>query len=410
MALETSEQSPAPLHTISALLSGYIGALGSVWIEAEVVQPKQSGSMYYFTLRDLTEKASTSAIAFRGVFESSPTPITDGMRVVVEAKPDFYVPNGRLSLKVTQIKPAGQGALFAELETRKQLLAAEGLFEAHHKKPIPVLPRGIGLVTGRGSAAERDVIENITNRWAAAPLTVTHAVMQGPKSAGEVISVVQRFDADPTIDVIIVARGGGSLEDLLPFSDEGLVRAVFACQTPVISAIGHEPDVPILDFVADLRASTPTDAAKRVVPDEAAEREGIAQAIGRARSALQARVANEAHVIGQLRSRPVFTQPTTIIDIRQQDVDAIIGRSRTAFGHRLQRATDEVSHQLARIRSLSPLATLERGYAIVQGPNGSHVTDPNALDTGDDISVRVAAGRIGATVTTLSPTTEEETA
>lgn len=408
MALETSEQNPAALHIISDLLHGYINQLGSIWIEAEVVQPKQSGSMYYFTLRDLTQKVSTSALAFRGVFEASPTPITDGMRVVVEAKPDFYVPNGRLSLKVSQIKPAGQGALLAELEKRKQLLAAEGLFEPRHKQPLPVLPRGIGLITGRNTAAEKDVVENITNRWHAAPLTIEYALMQGPKAAGEVIAALRKLDSDPAIDVIIIARGGGSLEDLLPFSDEGLVRAVFAVNTPVVSAIGHEPDVPILDFVADLRASTPTDAAKRVVPEEAAEREGIAQVRSRSRAALLAKISMESQVIEQLRSRPVFTQPTTIIDIRQQELGLITGRSATAFGHRLQRANDDLAHHLARIRSLSPLATLERGYAIVQGPEGQHVTDPQDLNGGEDISVRVARGRIGATVTSLTQSNPED--
>ncbi len=410
MALETSEQNPAALHTISQLLNGYIDRLGAVWIEAEVVQPKQAGSMYYFTLRDLTEKASTSALAFRGVFEASPTPITDGMRVVVEAKPDFYVPNGRLSLKVTQIKPAGQGALLAELEKRKQLLAAEGLFEPRHKKTIPFLPRGIGLITGKNTAAEKDVLENITNRWTAAPILVRHALMQGPRAAGEVIAALREFDNDERVDVIIIARGGGSLEDLLPFSDEGLVRAVFACQTPVISAIGHEPDVPILDFVADLRASTPTDAAKRVVPEEQAERDGIAQAISRSRSALLNKINVESQVIQQLQGRPVLTQPTSIIDIRQEDLNALKSRSGIAFAHRVQRASDDVAHQLARIRSLSPLATLERGYAIVQDSSGIHVTDPAALKTGDDISVRVAQGRIGATVNSLTSTQAEETA
>lgn len=409
MALETSEQNPAALHTISQLLNGYIDRLGAVWIEAEVVQPKQAGSMYYFTLRDLTENASTSALAFRGVFEASPTPITDGMRVVVEAKPDFYVPNGRLSLKVTQIKPAGQGALLAELEKRKQLLAAEGLFEPRHKKTIPFLPRGIGLITGKNTAAEKDVLENITNRWTAAPILVRHALMQGPRAAGEVIAALREFDNDERVDVIIIARGGGSLEDLLPFSDEGLVRAVFACQTPVISAIGHEPDVPILDFVADLRASTPTDAAKRVVPEEQAERDGITQAISRSRSALLNKINVESQVIQQLQGRPVLTQPTSIIDIRQEDLNAIKSRSGIAFGHRVQRASDDVAHHLARIRSLSPLATLERGYAIVQDSSGIHVTDPAVLKTGDDISVRVAQGRIGATVNSLTSTQAEET-
>ncbi len=408
MALETSEQSPAALHTISELLSGYIGRLGAVWIEAEVVQPKRSGNFYYLTLRDLNEKVSTSAIAFRGVYESSPTPITDGMRVIVEAKPDFYVPSGRLSLKISQIRPAGQGALLAELEKRKQLLAAEGLFEPRHKLPLPLLPRGIGVITGRETAAEKDVLENIRNRWSGATVFVKHALVQGPKSAGEVIAALREFDADANVDVIIIARGGGSLEDLLPFSDEALVRAVFAATTPVISAIGHEPDMPILDFVADLRASTPTDAAKRVVPDESAERDGLSHSVDRIRGAMSARIAAESQALDQIRSRPVLTQPTSIVDIRRQDLDLTIARSRNAFGQRLHRAHDDLAHQLARVRALSPLATLERGYAIVQANDGSHVTSPEDLAEGDTISVRVAHGRIGASVTTLTATDTKE--
>lgn len=408
MALETSEEKPAPLRTISGLLNGYISRLGAVWIEAEVVQPKLSGQWYYFTLCDLEEKVSASAMAHRTVFESTTAPVTDGTRVVVEAKTDFYVPSGRLTFKVSRIRPAGQGELLAELEKRKRLLAAEGLFEDRHKRPIPVLPGGIGLITGKGSAAERDVLENISNRWAAAPVRVRHALMQGPRSAGEVIAALAAFDADPNIDVIIIARGGGSLEDLLPFSDEGLVRAVFAATTPVISAIGHEPDIPILDLVADLRASTPTDAAKRVVPEERTEREQVLLARDRVRSALATFIEHETRALSALRSRPVLTNPAATLDIHERVVGDATDRARRAFAHRLHRANDELGHQLARIRALSPLATLDRGYAIVAGPDGTHVSDPNQLQPDDAVSIRVTRGRISARVTQVHPNSTED--
>jgi exodeoxyribonuclease VII large subunit len=408
MALETSADSPAPLRQISSLLNGYIGRLGAVWLEAEVVQPKASGAMYYLTLRDLEAKISINAVAFRGVIESSPTPITDGTRVVVHAKPDFYEPRGSLSLRIQEIRPTGEGELLAQLERRKQLLAAEGLFEQRHKRPLPTLPLGIGVVTGRGSAAERDVVQNVQLRWPAAPLHLAYALMQGPKSAEEVIAATRAFDADPGIDVIVIARGGGSLEDLLPFSDEALVRAVFACSTPVVSAIGHEPDVPILDLVADLRASTPTDAAKRIVPDEASERAGLADAIARLRAALTTRIDAEALGLSQLRSRPVLANPATVIDAQQEGLTVTLGRARAALGRRLDVASDEIGHHLARVRGLSPLATLERGYAVALGSTGQAITQIEQAPIDTELTLTVTDGRITARVITTESTKPNE--
>lgn len=401
MALHTSPDHPAPLREISTLIDGYIKRLGAVWIEAEVAQLNRRNGICFLTLRDLSATISISAKCHATVLDGAPSPITEGARVVVSAKPNFYLPNGTLSLEIRQIRPTGEGELLAQLERRKQLLAAEGLFDRRHKKPLPLLPRGIGLVTGKDSAAERDVIENARLRWPLCRIVVRHALMQGAQAAKAVSTAIAELDADGSLDVIIVARGGGSMEDLLPFSDEGLVRAAFACRTPLVSAIGHEPDTPLLDFVADLRASTPTDAAKTVVPDVRAEQAVIAEGRRRGRAALSRFLAAEYDGLATIRSRPVVARPGSLIDAHAAQVADLRRRARTHTDHRLNRAADEVGHHLARVRALSPLATLERGYAVLETPEGHVVTA--VADTPENFSVRLADGHVDAQRLSIRP-------
>jgi exodeoxyribonuclease VII large subunit len=293
----------------------------------------------------------------------------------------------------------GLGELLARLERRRQLLAAEGLFDPARKRRLPFLPGCVGLVTAPGSAAERDVVDNARRRWPAVRIETAYAAMQGQRSALEVIEAVERLDRDPDVDVIVVARGGGSVEDLLPFSDEGLVRAVHAVRTPVVSAIGHEPDSPLLDLVADARASTPTDAAKRVVPDVAEELQLVDTARDRLRSGLAGLIAREQQGLDALRSRPVLADPRTLVAERASEVSDLRDRSRRSLRHLLDRAADNLDHQRARVRSLSPLATLERGYAVLQDAAGQVVTSVAAVDAGTAVSIRVADGRVHATTT-----------
>lgn len=401
MALETSAEHPAPLRQVSQLIEGYVGRLGAIWVEGQVTEVNRRPGVCFLTVRDLLATVSISVTCSSGVLDASPAPVTEGSRVVLHAKPTFYLPSGRLSLEAREIRPVGEGELLARLQRRKQLLAAEGLFEQSLKKRLPVLPRGIGLITGKDSAAERDVIENARGRWPGVRFVVRHAVMQGSSSALAVIEALGQLSSDKNVDVIVIARGGGSVEDLLPFSDEALIRAVFACATPVVSAIGHEQDSPILDLVADVRASTPTDAAKRIVPDVLEELAGVASMRERAMQAVQTLLAHESHVVAQLRSRPVLAQPTTVVDAQRRIVDDAIARARRDVGHRLERERDAVGHHLARVRSLSPLATLERGYAVAQMSDGTVIT---ALDqVPDEFGVRLADGSVH--VRTLS--TEE---
>jgi len=323
---------------------------------------------------------------------------------VIHARPTFYAGNGSLSLAASTIRMVGLGELLARLERRRQLLAAEGLFDPARKRRLPFLPRCVGLVTAPGSAAERDIVDNARRRWPAVRIETAYAAMQGQRSALEVIEAVERLDRNPDVDVIVVARGGGSVEDLLPFSDEGLVRAVHAVSTPVVSAIGHEPDAPLLDLVADVRASTPTDAAKLVVPDVVEEQRHVAAARDRLRGGIRLFLAREQQALDSLRSRPVLADPRTLVIARSEEVVALRERARRSLGHALDRATDNLDHQRARARSLSPLATLERGYAVLQDDAGHVIASVAGVEAGRAVSVRVADGRVLATTTG----TEEE--
>jgi exodeoxyribonuclease VII large subunit len=311
----------------------------------------------------------------------------------------------------------GLGELLARIERRRQLLAAEGLFATERKRRLPFLPGTVGLVTAPGSAAERDVVDNARRRWPAVRFAVRHAAMQGTGCAADVIEALGRLDRDPEVDVVVVARGGGSVEDLLPFSDEGLLRAVFAARTPVVSAIGHEPDSPLLDLVADVRASTPTDAAKLVVPDVAEEAARVAQLRDRGRQVVSAWLAREQHALDAVRARPCLADPGSTLATRRAEVAALRDRARRSVHHHLDRAGVDLGHQLARVRSLSPLATLRRGYAVVQDADGHVVDSLAALDRAarpspgkparQELTVRVADGRIRTVVTGTEPVVVE---
>jgi len=403
--LDTSADKPAPVRVVANLMTGYIARLGPVWVEGQIAQltRRPQSATVFLTLRDPVAEVSMTVTCPRAVIDSAPTPVTEGARVVVWAKLQYYVPRGTLSLSAKEIRPIGVGELLARIEQRRQLLAAEGLFDPARKRRLPFLPTRIGLITGRDSAAERDVVDNATRRWPAVDFRIEHTTVQGYDAARQIIEALAMLDKDPQVDVIVVARGGGALEDLLPFSDEGLVRAVSSCRTPVVSAIGHEEDQPLLDLVADLRASTPTDAAKRVVPDVGEELTRLHDVRDRSRRLVAALLAREEHGIGQLRARPVLARPHDIFDRHQQGVDDLTGRARRQIGHQLDRAHDDVAHRLARVRALSPLATLERGYAVVQTADGTVVTDVAGLSPGDTVDTRLADGRFTATIAATTP-------
>ncbi|WP_371795401.1 exodeoxyribonuclease VII large subunit [Streptomyces sp. NBC_01718] len=395
MALNTSAEAPLPVGEVSRLIGGWIDRLGAVWVEGQITQlsRRPGAGVVFLTLRDPSHDISVSVTCFRQVFDRIADVVTEGARVVVLAKPEWYAPRGQLSLRATEIRPVGIGELLVRLELLKKSLAAEGLFALDRKKPLPFLPQLIGLVCGRASAAERDVLENARRRWPAVRFEVRNTAVQGVHAVNQVVQAVKELDDLPDVDVIIVARGGGSVEDLLPFSDEQLIRTVAGCRTPVVSAIGHEPDSPLLDLVADLRASTPTDAAKKVVPDVGEELDRVQQLRDRALRTVRGLLDREERGLAHALGRPSMQQPLRMVDEREAEVDALIGRSRRVLGHLLDRADSELAHTRARVVALSPAATLERGYAVLQRPDGHVVRSPaDAGAAGDELRARVSEG------------------
>lgn len=404
MALDTSYEKPAPVRVIAQAMTGYVDRLGPIWVEGQVAQlTRRSTSTVFVVLRDTVAEVSVQVTCSRTLFDSLPVPVTEGARVVVYAKFQYYIPRGSLSLVAHEIRPVGVGELLARIEQRRRLLAAEGLFDPVRKKRLPFLPRTVGLVVGRSSAAERDVLDNARKRWPGVVFAVEYAAVQGHDAARQVMDAVATLDRDQAVEVIVIARGGGALEDLLPFSDEGLLRAVARCRTPVVSAIGHEEDQPLLDLVADVRASTPTDAAKRVVPDVLEETARIGAVRERGRSALRTAVDQQRRGLESLRTRPVLADPHRFFDDHARQLVDARTRARRGLHHRLERETQDLHHQIARVRGLSPLATLRRGYSLLQTRDGELVTDPTAVAPGDSLLARVAGGRLEVVVESTTP-------
>ncbi|MGL5865568.1 MAG: exodeoxyribonuclease VII large subunit [Dermatophilaceae bacterium] len=397
-AADTSAEHPWPVRLLSMRIGEYIDKMSALWVEGQVVQltRRPGARTAYLTLRDPDVDMSLSCSIHVNALDAMAGPLTEGARVVVQAKPAFWNQRGSLVLDTRQIRPVGVGELLARIEYLKRTLAQEGLFDRDRKRPLPFLPRRVGLVCGRASAAERDVVENARRRWPGVMFEVRQVSVQGVAAVTEVGAAVAELDAVPEIDVIVIARGGGGVEDLLPFSNETLLRAVAACRTPVVSAIGHDVDTPLLDLVADHRASTPTDAATAVVPDANAERMTVAAARDRARRALTLRLELNRRRLGELRSRPVLADRGAVVRAQQVLVAALRSRSRRRVEATLHRARDHTTHLRTQLRTLSPQSTLDRGYAIVRRADGSLLTDPASLESGELLRVRVACGEFAA--------------
>ena len=399
MALETTAEAPVPVRTVMRLVGDWVGRLGRVWVEGQIAELSRRGNTAFLTLRDPLAAVSVRVICTRAVLEATGPAAAEGARVIVFAKPEFNTARGSFALVATEVRAVGIGELLARLERLRTALAAEGLFAAARKRPLPFLPGMIGLICGRESAAERDVLRNAARRWPAVQFRVEEVAVQGSHAAADVIGALQRLDADKDVEVIIISRGGGSAEDLLPFSDEELVRAVAASRTPVISAIGHEQDVPLLDLVADVRASTPTDAARRAVPDVAEQLALIDQLRGRARRCLAGRIDRESSWLAAARSRPALASPMREVDRREELIMALTERARQSVSARLARASDDIAHTRARLVTLSPASTLRRGYAIVQRADGSVVRAAAGLAEGDALTARFPDDQVSVAVT-----------
>ena len=396
MAAPSTAETPLPVRTVARHIAEWVNRLGRVWVEGQITQISRRPGTVFLTLRDPVADVSLSVTCARAVTDAVVPPLVEGARVVIHAKPDFYLSRGTLSLQAHDIRPVGVGELLARLERLKGVLAAEGLFARERKRPLPFLPGIVGLVTGRASAAERDVLENARRRWPAVRFDVREVAVQGHLAVEQVVGALRSLDAAAGVDVIVLARGGGSVEDLLPFSDELLCRAVAACRTPVVSAIGHEPDSPLVDLVADVRCSTPTDAGKRVVPDVAEELASVHGLRDRGRRVVVSAVYRERAALAAARSRPVLADPQVLVRVRTEAVNALRARVRRCTGAVLDTASRDLAHTRARVVALSPQATLDRGYAVVQHADGSVVRDAADVALTESLRLRVARGELMA--------------
>ena len=405
----TSAENPWPVRTVARKIAEWINRLGQVWVEGQVTQinARQGTQTAFVTLRDPAADVSMTVTCQTSMLRAIDPPLRDGASVIVHAKPTFYLGRGTISLRASEIRAVGIGELLARIERLRRLLAAEGLFAPERKRRLPFLPKGIGLITGRASAAERDVLVNAHNRWPAAPFQVVNTAVQGVQAVPQIVKALRMLDADPSVEVIVIARGGGSVEDLLPFSDETLCRAVAAARTPVVSAVGHEPDTPLLDHVADVRCSTPTDAGKRVVPDVREEAERVRQMRDRARRALHGWVDTQCRLLDQLRSRPVLADPLGPVNRRAEDIALHRERGRRAMLNLVSHEQAAIAGARGKLTALGPAATLERGYAVVQyrdeAGNLQVLRHISEVAEGTPLRVRVVDGAVHAVTQSTEP-------
>ena len=395
---ETSSESPAPVRVVSEAIKEYVERLGPIWIEGEISElNERSGGMAFMRLRDTSVDMSLSVMCYKNVL-AAVQPLPANARVVIHAKASWFTKNGSLTMSAKEIRQVGVGELLARIEALKGVLAAEGLFSADRKVALPKLPRKVGLICGRNTDAEKDVVENARRRWPAVEFEIREVAVQGAAAVVEVSAALRELEEMDEVDVIIITRGGGSFEDLLPFSDESLVRLAASCETPIVSAIGHEKDSPLLDLVADYRASTPTDAAKRVVPDIEQEISDINKIRDRMYRRLLSSVEYELNQIAQLRNRPVMKDPGVMIKVRKDELTALRDRSHRGFKALLEIEKKEIKGVIAHLRSLSPQSTMDRGYSVVQSDDGKIVRDATKLKAGSVLRIRAAKGEAKASV------------
>jgi exodeoxyribonuclease VII large subunit len=399
----TSADNPFPVRAVAIRVASWIDKLGSVWVEGQLTQisMRPNTNTVFMVLRDPAADMSMSVTCSRDLVQRAPVKLTEGTQVVVCGKPQFYTGRGSFSLRLSEIRAVGLGELLARIEMLRKVLDAEGLFDPRLKRPLPFLPNLVGLITGRGGAAEHDVTTVAAARWPAVRFEIRNTAVQGPTAVAQIVEALRELDGHPDVDVIVIARGGGSVEDLLPFSDETLCRAIAACRTPVVSAVGHEPDNPLCDLVADLRAATPTDAAKKVVPDTAAELALVDDLRQRSARALRNWVGREQHALTQLRSRPALADPLRLVTDRAAEVDRALAAARRDVTRLVDAESDRVGHLAARLSTLGPAATLARGYAVVQTVDGTAAVLRSTADApeGTALRIRVADGALGAVST-----------
>ena len=393
----SSEQTPWSVANFTNTLKEWITRLGNVWVEGQISQISPKKDVFFGELRDLVADKGFSIHSRRPEVLAAVSELTAGDRVVALVHPDFWERSGKTSMDVLAIRKVGLGELLERIERLRQQLIKEGLTLPERKQPLPFLPHLIGLITGANSDAEKDILENTRKRWPQVQFRVQHTPVQGDKAAPEIIKAIELLDADPEVDLIVLARGGGSFQDLLVFSDEKVVRAVANCKTPIVSAIGHENDRPLTDEVADLRASTPTDAAKLIVPDVVEERKKIAQSLERISLRVVGFVQNQIELIAGIRSRPILANPFTLVDERSLQISQLETSLTSQIQNTLEKQQLLVTGLRGQVRALSPKLTLDRGYAVVRDNNGHVLTEPNQAKSGQKLRITLSGGDLGAT-------------
>jgi exodeoxyribonuclease VII large subunit len=396
-----SAENPFPVRAVAIRVASWIEKLGIVWVEGQLTEIRGRGATTYMVLRDPAADMSLRVTCSTVIVRNAPVTLSEGTQVVVCGKPQFDPRRGAFSLRLSEIRAVGLGELLARIERLRRLLDAEGLFDPRLKRPLPFLPNLVGLITGRGGAAEHDVTTVAAGRWPAVRFAIRNTAVQGPNAVAQIVEALRELDAHPDVDVIVIARGGGSVEDLLPFSDETLCRAITACRTPVVSAVGHEPDNPLCDLVADVRAATPTDAAKKVVPDTAAELARVGELRHRSARALRNWMGREQHTLAALLSRPALAEPIRMVTERIIEVERAREAARRDVTRLVAAESERVGHLVARLTTLGPAATLARGYAVVQTVDGSGMVLRSTADApaGTTLRIRLADGAVGAVST-----------
>jgi exodeoxyribonuclease VII large subunit len=386
---------PLSVSVASRVARDKIAAWKSFWLEGEIAEWKPWQQIVFFTVKDETAridcKIDGSSVTASG------EQFTAGNKIRLFGQFDFWPKNGEMKFVANTIRHEGLGDFLVAIEKLRATLKAEGAFDESRKVPLPKFPRCIGLITAKDSDAEKDVLVNARNRWADVQFRTIYTGVSGEGATSQIPGAIAQLDADPDVDVIIIARGGGAFLELVAFSDERIVRAAMACVTPLVSAIGHENDRPLLDEVADLRASTPTDAAKRVVPDVAADLAEIDQLRARGRQIVTTAITNQIDRIRQLASRPVMASPLAYLERHENDLANLAYRGSTFVNSLVHQTNDRLHGIVGKLRTLSPQKTLDRGYAIVRGVAGSVVTSTASVSTGDTLTLRVADGDIAAT-------------
>ncbi len=391
-----SPDSALKVHQVSKTIGDYVAKLGRVWVEGQIIKSQVYGNLAYISFRDPDLDISIQVVAATSVIDSLQPPLEEGSRVVMHASVEWWSKKGDLKLRAHAIQNVGVGDLLVRIQMLRNALEAEGLFKPERKQKLPFLPRKVGLITGRDTDALKDVVVNARRRWPATQFEIKEIALQQQGTPLAAIKAMQELEAIEDVDVIVIARGGGSFEDLLPWSDEGLARAVAKCSKPVVSAIGHEADHPILDDVADVRASTPTDAARKIVPDLEDETAQVSRNASRLRDLRTRWFEEQNRHLAFAKQTLTAKSPKALVEIKQGEIKLIQQELRTIAQNHIKSLKAELQANSARLKALSPFNVLARGYAVATDQAGNVIRDGKTLSAGEVFNIRVEAGTFGA--------------